>query len=274
MNERSSDLPVVDVLVPTYGRPAALAMTIGGLAAQTFRDFRLIISSQDEGGGPEEVPEVRAAIGILRAQGRTVEVHRHLPRRGMAEHRQFLLDRVEAPYALFLDDDILLEADVVGRLVAAITAERCGFVGCAPIGWSYVDDFRDAEQDIELWDGPVEPETVIPGGPGWDRYRLHNAANLLHVQRRLGLTADRQRLYRVAWVGACVLYDAPALRESGGFEFWTELPIEHAGEDVVAQLRLMARYGGCAILPSGAWHLELPTTIAARAVDAPFAVRV
>jgi GT2 family glycosyltransferase len=274
MTERSSDLPIVDVLVPTYGRPAALAMTLGGLAGQTFREFRLIVSSQDEGSAPDERPEVRAAIGILRAQGRTVEVHRHLPRRGMAEHRQFLLDRVAAPYALFLDDDILLEPDVLGRLVRAITAVRCGFVGCAPIGWSFADDVRHAEQHIELWEGPVEPETVIPGGPGWDRYRLHNAANLLHVQRRLDIAPQRQRLYRVAWVGACVLYDAAALRECGGFEFWTELPIEHAGEDVVAQLRVMGRYGGCAIVPSGAWHLELPTTIERRDVDAPLAVRV
>jgi hypothetical protein len=32
----------------------------------------------------------------------------------------------------------------------------------------------------------------------------------------------------------------------------------------------MARYGGCAILPSGAYHMELPTTVTARDVDAPY----
>jgi glycosyltransferase involved in cell wall biosynthesis len=270
----SADAPSVDVLVPTYGRPAALAMTLVGLCGQTFRDFRLIVSSQDEDDGPEQMQEVRAAIGILRAQGRTVEVHRHLPRRGMAEHRQSLLDRVTAPYALFLDDDIFLEPDVLGRLAGAISAERCGFVGCAPIGWSWVNERQPDEESVEFWDGPVEPETIVPEGPGWDRYRLHNGANMLHVQRRLGLTPERQRLYRVAWVGACVLYDTAALRESGGFEFWTELPAEHAGEDVLAQLRVMARRGGCAILPSGAWHLELPTTIERRDVDAPLAIPV
>jgi hypothetical protein len=31
----------------------------------------------------------------------------------------------------------------------------------------------------------------------------------------------------------------------------------------------MARYGGCGLLPSGAYHLELPTTIPDRRTDAP-----
>jgi hypothetical protein len=70
-------------------------------------------------------------------------------------------------------------------------------------------------------------------------------------------------------VGGCVLYDTSALRDCGGFGFWHELPREHCGEDVLAQLRVMARYGGCGLIPSGAYHLELPTTIPDRRTDAP-----
>jgi hypothetical protein len=76
----------------------------------------------------------------------------------------------------------------------------------------------------------------------------------------------------VAWIGGCVLYDVAALRSVGGFDFWEELPAAHAGEDVLAQLRVMARFGGCGLLPSGAYHQELPTTLTERAVDAPFAL--
>jgi hypothetical protein len=60
------------------------------------------------------------------------------------------------------------------------------------------------------------------------------------------------------------------LRAAGGFDFWRELPPQHCGEDVLAQQRVMARFGGCAILPSGAYHMELPTTVTARAIDAPY----
>jgi len=37
---------------------------------------------------------------------------------------------------------------------------------------------------------------------------------------------------------------------------------------VLAQQRVMAHYGGAGVLPSGAYHLEAPTTICDRRVDA------
>lgn len=263
----------VDVLIPTYRRPAALAVTLACLVGQTFRDFRVVVSDQTEAFDATAAGEVRAVLRVLRARGHAVETHRHLPRRGLAEHRQFLLDRAAAPYALFLDDDVILEPDVLERMVRAIREEGCGFVGCAVIGLSYAGDVRPHEQAIDLWEGPVRPETVRPGTPQWERYRLHNAANLYHVQQRLGVTGATQRKYRVAWTGGCVLYDAAKLRDVGGFSFWRELPPEHCGEDVLAQLRVMERYGGCGLIPSGVYHQELPTTVPDRRVDAPRVLR-
>jgi GT2 family glycosyltransferase len=268
---RTESEPHVDVLIPTFGRPAALAVTLASVAAQTHRALRVVVSSQDHA---DFGPEVRAVAGVLRAQGRTVELGHHLPRRGLAEHRQSLLDRATADYALFVDDDVVLEADLVARLVAAIRRERCGFVGSALLGWSYVDDVRPHEQQIELWTGPVQPERVSPSDPAWARHRLHNASNLVHVARRLALPRWPPQLYKVAWVGGCVLYDTAILRAAGGFEFWRELPEEHAGEDVLAQLRVMVRAGGAGLIPSGAWHLELPTTVVSRSVDAPLALSI
>ena len=206
---------------------------------------------------------------VLEAHGQPVEVHRHLPRRGMAEQRQYLLDQARAPYALFLDDDLILEPFVVECLLAAMQEEACGFVGSAVIGLSYLDDVRPHEQHVEFWEGAVQPEIVRPGSRAWERWRLHNAANIYHVQQRLGLTPVNPRKYKVAWVGACVLYDVAKLRAAGGYSFWRDLPPEHSGEDVLAQLRVMARYGGCGIIPSGVYHQELPTTITDRRVDAP-----
>lgn len=268
--ERETDDHVlVDVLIPTYRRPAALAITLTGLIAQTFRGFRIVISDQTEEYDATATAEVQAVLRVLRAHDHAITVHKHLPRRGMAEQRQFLLDQARAPYALFLDDDLILEPFVLKQMVTAIGEEACGFVGCAVMGLSYLEDVRPHEQAIEFWEGPVQPENVAPGTPQWERHRLHNAANLYHVQRRLALTLERPRKYRVAWVGGCVLYDVEALRSVGGFCFWRDLPPEHAGEDVLAQLRVMARYGGCGLIPSGVYHQELPTTVVDRRVDAP-----
>jgi GT2 family glycosyltransferase len=260
----------VDVLVPTYRRPAALAVTLSGLAAQTVGGMRVLVSDHSPDGEGAGGGEIEALVRILRARGHAVERRVHLPRRGLAEHRQALLDRVVAPYALFLDDDVWLEPDLVERLLRAIRDAACGFVGSAVVGLSFTDDERPEEQPIEFWDGPPQPERVSPESPAWQRHRLHNAANLHHLRERL--RPERDRLYRVAWVGGCVLYDARILRRAGGFGFWRRLPPEHAGEDVLAQLRVMAMAGGAGLFPSGAYHLELPTTIEERQVDAPVAL--
>lgn len=262
----------VDVLIPTFARPAGLAVTLAGLAAQVHPSLRIVVSDQaDDEATSSGSPAVRAMVRVLEAHGREVETHRHLPRRGLAENRDFLLRLARAPYALCLDDDVFIEPDLVGRLLAALRYAACGFVGSAVVGLSHRDDVRPNQQAIEFWDGPVRPERIEPASAAWDRHRLHNAANLEHL--RLARPGDHDRLYRVAWIGGCVLYDTAKLRAAGGFDFWSELPEQHAGEDVLAQQRVMARFGGAGLFPSGAYHLELPTTVPDRSVDAPHVLR-
>lgn len=259
----------VDVLIPTCNRPYALAMTLTSLASQTVQDMHIHVSDQSDRDDALDKPELHAVCRLLNSSGRRVQVSRHLPRQGMAEQRAFLLSMVTAPYCLFLDDDVLLEHDLVARLLAAIGEQQCGFVGSALHGLSYTEHVRPHQQHIEFWEEKVAPEFVSPESPAWDRYQLHNAANLFHVQQKFGLTRDSTRYYRVAWIGGCVLFDTEKLRATGGFDFWRELPPQHCGEDVLAQLRVMERFGGCGIIPSGAYHMELPTTVKERPVDAP-----
>ncbi|MDH2445400.1 glycosyltransferase [Amnibacterium sp. CER49] len=268
--DESTPQPLVDVLIGTVGRTSELAVTLAGLAAQDDPPFRVILSDQSDGHPLAADPAVQSMLRVLALQGRDPQVLRHGPRRGMAEHRDFLLRQAGAPYVLFLDDDIWLEPGSLARLHEAIERLGCGFVGMAPQGLSYVGDHRPSEQQpFEPWDGPVEPERIRRGGPGFERWTLHNAANLVHLAAELPEPEHGWLPYRVAWVGACVLYRRAELLEAGGFGFWHELPADHSGEDVVAQWRLMERSGGAGILPSGAVHQEAPTTIPVREIDAP-----
>jgi len=257
----------VDILIPACARPAALAACLASLTAQDFKDFSVVISDQTEEYDVASMPELRTLIRILASHGNGVTVYKRLPMRGMAEQRHFLLERSSAPSVLFIDDDLVLEPYVVGRMRAALDEEKCGFVGSATIGLSYLNDIRPFEQHIEFWEGRVEPETVLPETQQWERHRLHNAANIYHVQKALGISPANQRKYRVAWVGGCVMYDADKLRRAGGFSFWRRLPPEHCGEDVLAQLNVMEIFGGCGIIPTGVYHQELPTTIPDRRVN-------
>ena len=168
-----------------------------------------------------------------------------------------------------MDNDVVLESDVIQRMYDALITEKVGFCGMALIGLSYLNDIRPHQQDIEFWTEKVVPEHIRPGSKEWNRFPLHNAANILHVAKKFNLTAENQRKYKIAWVGGCILYDKQKLVETGGFNFWEQLPEEHCGEDVLAQLKLMEEFGGFGLLPSGAYHLELPTTIENRLINAP-----
>lgn len=258
-------MPLVDVLIPTCGRKTGLAVTLSSLYNQTCRDFSVTVSDQtpDDDAYLDSI-EVQTAVRALRRRGHRVTLHRHLPRRGLAEQRDFLLRQATAPYVHFIDDDVLLDADVMERMVGTIRAEGCGFVGCAATGLEYLDDVRPDQQGIELWDGPVTPERFGPENIPWDRHKVNNAANPLHLEERFCRDGRTVR-YKVAWIGgANVLFDREKLLAVGGFSFWDRLPPEHAGEEVVVQFLLLNRYGGCGILPSGTYHLGLPTTVVNR----------
>jgi len=252
-------MATVDILLPTYNRLSSLIMTLTGVAAQTWRDLRVIVADQSE--QPVEDEQVLQTLRrVIEARGGSVAWHTRPPVHGIAEQRDFLLKQAMAEAVLYLDDDVLMEPDVVERMLATLHTEQCGFVGAFPSGLSHRDDVRPQQHIIEYWDGPVLPEVVEPDSPQWERWQLHRAANLYHVSLEVP-PEQLPRLYKVAWVASCVMYDRAKLLEVGGFSFWQRLPRYHSGEEVLVQNLLMRRWGGCAMLPSGTWYAQVPTTV-------------
>lgn len=259
----------ISVLIPTFNRADALAVTLTSLYYQQATNFDVVIADQSDVPVMDDCSSLRAAVRLLAHRDINVTVHRNMPRRGMAQQRQFLLDHADGRYSLFLDDDLVLEPYVITMLAEVLDEQQCGFAGNAVIGLSFRDDERPHQQSVEFLDGPVTAERVMPGDAKWQRHHLHNAANLLHVQRRHAARPEQPLLYKVAWVGGCVMYDTEKLRSAGGFDFWRELPVAHCGEDVLAQLRVAEQFGGCGVMPSGAYHQELETTVHDRRINAP-----
>ena len=263
-------MALIDVLIPTCGRQTGLAMVLTSLLGQTFKDFNVIISDQTEGEPSFASIEIDMAVRALRWHGHRVTLHHHLPRRGLAEQRNFLLEQSAAPYVHFIDDDVLLDPPVLARMIEVLQSEGCGFVGAAATGLGHLQDVRPHQQGIELWHGPVRPEPFAPETLPlvWHRHLVNNAANPLHLEQRLAAEGQIVR-YKIAWVGgANVLFDRAKLLSVGGFSWWERLPAAHAGEEVVVQFLLIRKYGGCGILPSGTYHLGLPTTVADRSRNA------
>jgi GT2 family glycosyltransferase len=259
----------IHILIPTYKRIKALAVTLTSLYYQSETSFDIVIADQSADDALEEDQSIQTIKRLLETKGHAVSILKNLPPKGMAQQRQFLLDQSTSRYSLFLDDDLILDSYVVKNMKQTLEKQQIGFVGCAVIGLSYKNDVRPHQQDIEFWDGAITPETIVPKSSEWERYRVHNAANIYHIEQKFNATSDNPVPYKIAWVGGCVMYDTEKLRDVGGFSFWKDLPHKHCGEDVLAQLRVMKKYAGCAIIPSGVYHQELETTVPERNVNAP-----
>ncbi len=232
-------------------------MVLSGLATQEMTDLRVIVADQSD-NPVSAVPVVKTLGRIIQARGGRVEWHHRPSLKGIAEQRDFLLSCSTAPAVLYLDDDVFMESWVVGRLWEVLRAQKCAFVGAFPNGMSHFDDVRPDQQVLDFWDGPVKPESVEPGSPAWERWNLHRAANLYHASRQI--PPGEFRLYKVAWIASCILYDREMLTGVGGFSFWHRLPRWQSGEEVLVQNVLMRLYGGCAIMPSGTYYAEIPST--------------
>ena len=248
------DLPIVDVLIPATGPPASLAATLSSLANQRYPSFRVMATRAplDEA----EEPELSGLVGMLEAGGHAVRiVDAEAPGRG-GGRVQVLLDLAAAEYVLVVDDGIFLEADLLGRLVGGLRASGAAFLGSSVVDLRFRDEHRPDEEVIEFWDGPVRPEEIGVDSHAWARRKVHRGANLHHLRERLPRTRDR--LYHVADIGGCVLYDTAKLRAVGGFR----PPGDHGRHPSIplsttsaSQLRLLDRYGGAGLFPSGAYRL-------------------
>ena len=248
----------VDILLPTCDRLSSLIMTLSGVAAQTLSDVHVVVADQSSEPARED-PVVEAVLRVIEARGGSYEWHYRVPSSGITEQRDFLLKCATADSVLYLDDDVFMEPWVLERLVSVLHAQGCAFAGAFPAGLTYRSDVRPQQQVLDYWQGPVRPEAVDPDSPYWERWNLHRAANLWHAG--LSLPAGQFRLYKVAWIASCILYDRRKLLEVGGFSFWQRLPRYHSGEEVLVQNLLMRLWGGCGILPSGTFYSEVPSTV-------------
>lgn len=120
---RRDSRPVVDVGVPTWGRPQYLRETIESVLAQTFLRWRMTVS--ENGPGDDEI---RAIVEPYLADPRV----RHVPTGSeisAPENATRAVDAGEAPFVALLHDDDRWAPEFLARRVAFLESNRsCGLV--------------------------------------------------------------------------------------------------------------------------------------------------
>lgn len=120
--------PLVSLVIPTYRRPELLARCLGALAGQTVAPDRFEIVVVDDGSGDETSRVLAEASGAVPNLIALVQERNG----GPAAARNRGVERAAAPLVLFLDDDVVAEADTVEthlRLHAELDDERAGVLG-------------------------------------------------------------------------------------------------------------------------------------------------
>lgn len=142
------DADLISVIVTTYNRENALDAVLRALAAQTDRNFEIIVA--DDGSGPQTASIVEDWASRLSLAVKYVR-HEHAGFRG-GEIRNRGIQASAGRYCIFLDGDCLPRADFIARHRAL--AEPGWFVAGNRIllAAQFTDAILAARTPVESWD--------------------------------------------------------------------------------------------------------------------------
>jgi len=202
-------MATVDVLVPTYNRPAMLRQCLESIQVQTYTDIRVIIG--DDGVDDN----TRMVAQDFCGTDRRFHYVRNAARLGIFGNTNALFTRVTAPYVHFMHDDDWLEPRFYERMIAGL--EESPEVGLA---WPRAIMFRGENETVNGQPDRFDRDQVLPEEAAFEEL-LHSdfvpcPAVVLRtsVLRKLGpfseyLSADWLMWLRIALHHDLKFIDAP-----------------------------------------------------------------
>lgn len=119
LHEKNTDTtPRVTIGLPTYRRGHLIRRALGSIAAQSYRDFVLVISD-NAGQDPETMAAVREFSDTL-PEVALVAQYKNI---GALENLKFLLAAAETKYFMWLADDDEISPDYLEELVGLLDAD-------------------------------------------------------------------------------------------------------------------------------------------------------
>jgi glycosyltransferase involved in cell wall biosynthesis len=122
-DDRSRHEPRVSVVIPTFNRAQSIKRAIDSVAAQSFRDFEVIVIDD---GSTDDSERIVSEAGIPQ-----LRIIRHPHNRGAAAARNTGIGAATGAYIAFLDSDDAWHPDKLARQIAALAAAPRNIKACA-----------------------------------------------------------------------------------------------------------------------------------------------
>ena len=173
--------PLVDVGIPTAGQRKFVHEAIASVRAQTFTDWRLILSVNQSGGREDLTAYAEDERIEIRPTGAALTVY---------GNKNAIIRASTAPYLAFLDDDDLWDPGFLERRVQVLDSNpECAFVFSTLIEMNA--DGVEIGRGFEPFGPPgiYPPETMMPDLLGHPSERRIYTAMLTTLMRRSSLDA-------------------------------------------------------------------------------------
>jgi glycosyltransferase involved in cell wall biosynthesis len=122
-DDRSLHGPRVSVVIPTFNRAHSIKRAIDSVAAQSLRDFEVIVVDD---GSTDDTERVVSEAGIPQ-----LRIIRHPRNRGAAAARNTGIGAATGTYIAFLDSDDAWHPDKLARQIAALSVAPPNIKACA-----------------------------------------------------------------------------------------------------------------------------------------------
>jgi glycosyltransferase involved in cell wall biosynthesis len=149
-------MPLVDVGIPTYGRPRFLSEAIECVLAQTYTSWELAISENSAEGAVAEIVKPYLEHPKIHYVSTTERFS------GPAQAKNVLFGLGEAPYVALLHDDDLWDPEFLERRVDVFQRHSdCGYVFGGNLNVD--EEGRELSRSVPaLAEGEHQPEAVVP----------------------------------------------------------------------------------------------------------------
>ena len=115
---------LISIIIPTYNHRTALEKCLASIAAQTFKDFEVIVVDDGSTDGTYNsllLPLSLRGSDLPAGQaGRGLQVLRHEKNRGAPAARNTGLQKAKGEYLLFCDADVVMRSDMLQKMYDAL----------------------------------------------------------------------------------------------------------------------------------------------------------